>query len=409
MTESSLMAAEEARNPVPLARDVPGIGQPAVSVACAMLIGTNALMILGVQPLLLGALTEEGRLSVAALGRLAMVEVLALALGSAVGSRIMVGNGIRLKTSMACAFLALTDFGTYFANSPMALFALRASAGAVEGLALGATIVILTHTRRPGRVNGLFLGLQTIPQMIAAYFLPVIILPKWGANAGFGLLGAFALASIPGAWWLESPVRSATTSARHPWHRSPAVVIALGAIIVQNAGIGGAWNYIEQVAAEHQFGTHAIGVAMSASLACQVAGALFVAWIGWRAPYRIVLLVAIGLQTIISVALARPPSAALYITEACAFGLLWLALQPFQIRQLITLDTARHAALLVTPLTLAGLSLGPFCVSFAVQPGDVRGAFWVSAALFAVSAVLFELAARCAETIHINDKYRLIK
>ena len=39
-----------------------------LSVAGAMLVGTAALMILGVQPVLLGALTEEHRLSVAALG-----------------------------------------------------------------------------------------------------------------------------------------------------------------------------------------------------------------------------------------------------------------------------------------------------------------------------------------------------
>ncbi len=402
MTESSLMTAEVAPSEAAaapgeaaVAREVPG-GQPAVSVGCAMLIGTNALMILGVQPLLLGALTEEGRLSVAAIGRLAMVEVLALAVGSAVGSRIMIGDGIRNKTSLACAVLALANFGTYLAHSPIALFGLRAAAGCVEGLALGVTIVILTHTRHPGRVNGLFLGLQTIPQMIAAYFLPVMILPHWGANAGFGLLGAFALASIPGAFWLKSPVRNAIASTRDPWHRLPGVAIALGAIIVQNAGIGGAWNYIEVVAAEHRFGSDSIGIAMSASLACQVAGALFVAWIGWRAPHRIVLWIAISLQMIITAALARPTSAALYITEACAFGLLWLALQPFQIRQLITLDPARHAALLVTPLTLAGLSLGPFCVSFAVRPGNVSGAFWVSAILFAISAMLFELATQRA-------------
>lgn len=397
MTESSLRTSEVPRSPVPLAGEVPSFGQPPVTVGCAMVIGTNALMILGVQPLLLGALTEEGRLSVTALGRLAMVEVLALALGSAVGARIMVGSSIRVKTSMACALLALAHFGTYFSDSPIALFGLRAAAGGMEGLALGATIVILTHTRHPGRVSGLFLGLQTIPQMIAAYFLPVIILPKWGANAGFGLLGAFTLASIPAVWWLKSPVRIVSASTRSAWHRSPGVVIALSAIIVQNAAIGGAWNYIELIASEHQFGTHAIGVAMSASLACQVGGALFVAWIGWRAPYRVVLWIAISLQVIIAIVLARPTSAALYIAEACAFGLLWLALQPFQIRQLITLDTARHAALLVTPLTLVGLSLGPFCVSFAVRPGNVGGAFWASAALFALSAVLFELATQRAQ------------
>ncbi len=76
-------------------------------------------------------------------------------------------------------------------------------------------------------------------------------------------------------------------------------------MISQNAGIGGAWNYFEQVGSQHQYGPHVIGFALSASLAAQIAGAFFVAWIGWRAPYRIVLPIGIAAQTFMVLSLAQ--------------------------------------------------------------------------------------------------------
>jgi MFS transporter, DHA1 family, inner membrane transport protein len=169
---------------------------------------------------------------------------------------------------------------------------------------------------------------------------------------------------------------------------------ALCGVVLQSAAIGGAWNYIEQVATDNQLNATTVGTALSLSLAFQVLGALFVAWIGWRAPFRIVLMAAIAVQVVITLLLSRSLNASTYIAEACVFGLLWLALQPFQIRQLIALDPTRSAVLLVTPLTLVGLSVGPFCVSFAVAPQDVSGAYWVAGLLFAASGILFEAANR---------------
>ncbi len=65
---------------------------------------------------------------------------------------------------------------------------------------LGTAIVILTSTPHPDRVNALFLAIQTIPQMVAAYFLPVVIIPRWGSSSGFALLCLIALVSVAGAW-----------------------------------------------------------------------------------------------------------------------------------------------------------------------------------------------------------------
>ena len=351
-------------------------------------------MILGVQPLVLGALTEDHRLSIAGLGGLATLENLALAIFSALGSRIMGGPRIRVKATLVCLALAVANISIYLADSSAQLFALRGIAGALEGLMLGAAIVILTSTPHPDRVNALFLAIQTIPQMVAAYFLPVAIIPRWGSSAGFGLLCLVALLSVAGAWALRSPAVSrrdpGKAAAPHSWR----ALLGLAAVISQNAGIGGAWNYFEQVGAQHQFGPNAIGFALSASLAAQITGAFFVAWIGWRAPYRIVLPVGIALQALMVLGLTQLTSTAMYSLIASGFGLLWLGLQPYQIRQMIDLDPTRRSALLVIPLALTGLSLGPLAVSFAVEGNDVGGCFRVAAAFLAASAVLFTVVGR---------------
>jgi len=352
------------------------------------------LMILGLQPILLGALTEEHRLSIAELGRLATVENLALAASSAIGTALMGGKGLRLKTSAACAALGAVNAAVYVAADGTQLFILRALAGALEGLMLGGAIVILTATARPDRVNGLFLAVQTVPQMIAAYLLPVSVIPRWGANSGFALLGMMALLSIAGAAVLRAP---ADPARRRTATRAPATLptlLALVAVVAQNAGIGGAWNYVEQAGSLGGFDSGTIGLALSASLAAQIAGAFFVAWLAWRAPYRIVLPLGIALQACIVLLLAHAASGALYVAAASGFGLLWLGLQPFQVRQLIGLDHTRRAALLVVPLALTGLSLGPFAVSFAVRADDVGGAFRVACGFLVLSAVLFQVAAR---------------
>lgn len=360
-----------------------------LSVAGAMLVGTAALMILGIQPVLLGALTEEHRLSVVALGRLAMVENLALAASSAVGVRLMVGRGIRVRTAAICLALALTDFAVYLADSTLSLYGLRAVAGLLEGLMLGATVRVLIYAQHPDRVNAVFLAVQTVPQMLAAYLLPVFLVPRWGSNVGFALLGMLGLISVGGARYFLAPVPTLTRPA-------PATPLTAGstlgllAVVVQSAGIGGAWSYFEQVGAEHAFDAHTIGLAVSASLAFQIGGAFFVAWVGWRAPARIVLPIGIVIQAGIVLGVTRTTDPAWYTAAACAFGLLWLGLQPYQVRQLIRLDPSRRIALLILPLTLAGLSLGPLAVSSFVEGEHVSAAVRIAAVLLLVGAALFE-------------------
>ncbi len=360
-----------------------------VAIASSMWVGSAGLMILGIQPVLLGALAQEGRLSEGSLGRLATVEVLALAAGSVVGPRILGAGRMRAKTAAAALALAPANLVIYATPSLAALFVSRAFAGLLEGLVLGAAIVVLTHTRHPDRLNGLFLAVQTIPQAVAAYALPVTLIPAHGAAAGFALLSLLALSAA--AMALGLPDRGAAAEAAAPAEllRSPAVLRALAAVALWSAAIGSAWSYVERVAVQQGYSPQIVGLAMSASLTSQVLGAFAVAWIGWRLPYRIALCVGALLQAllVIALAIARAPGA--YVAAACAFGWLWLALGPFQVRLLIDVEKTRRAAMLLAAVTLSGFSAGPLISSFGVSQSDVSGAFFVSAALLVASAALF--------------------
>src|ERR1700689_5858467 len=87
--------------------------QPKTSptVIAGLFLGTVAFMVTGIQPVLLGALAEEGRLSEAMLGRVAWVEVLALALASAIGPRLLRFGSGRRTIAAACVALELANAG----------------------------------------------------------------------------------------------------------------------------------------------------------------------------------------------------------------------------------------------------------------------------------------------------------
>ena len=368
-----------------------------------MLIGTASLMILGIQPVLLGALTQEGRIGEAALGRLATVEVLALALGSALGVRVLRQGRIAGKVALGCALLALANAAIYVSHTPAMLYLTRGAAGLLEGFVLGAAIVVITHSRAPDRLNGLFLALQTIPQAALAYALPVTILPRFGADAGFAILAALAAVCALSAFALTErhpPVPEAAVGGGHPWR--PPVVGILVAITLQNAAIGGAWDYAERIAAQYRLAPDLVGAALAASLMFQVAGALVVAWCAWRLPFRIVTIAGPLCQALVIFVIATVPS--LYVPATAMFGLFWLALSPFQVRLLIDMEPTRQAVLIATAITLFGLSAGPFLASFGVASGDVRGAFWIACGLMLAAAAVFaasilaSLRARAAAT-----------
>ncbi len=367
-------------------------------IAACFLVGTVALMILGVQPVLLEALTSAHRLSNAEVGPLATVEDLALAFGAAVGPAWMRRGGIRAKAVALSLMLTGAHLGIYLADSTLLLDMFRGVAGLLEGLTLSAALVILIHHSQPDRVNGAFLGLSTLPQALMAFAVPAWITPRLGEGGGFVVLAGLSLISAGTALFLPSRAGGpdAQSTARTRW--TAPILLTLGAVALQNAAIGGAWNYLPLLVDQHHFAPILGGVAVAGGLVFQVAGAGAVAAWGGRFPYRPALIAGALCQTCVIVALALAGAPWLFVVPALLFGLFWLAMSPFQVRLLIALDPSRGAAMLLTAVTLVGLSLGPAVSAIGVHGARVTGALSIAAVMMALACALYVIVAMVSRT-----------
>ncbi len=361
-------------------------------IIAAMVVGVAAMMVLGLQPILLGALTSSGRLSEAGLGQAAMVEIFAFAAGSAIGPYVLSSAGMRMRVLAASLLLAMANMGMYAAHSVFAILMLRGVAGLIEGLLLGATITIITHSRHPARLNGIFAAFATAPQIAGAYLLPTLIIPRLGSNAGFGILTGFAVIAMLAAPFLVDRVDIERSQSRdRPGWNAAVILILLGAF-VQSAGIGAAWNYTERLGSEIGVSPGVIGLAIAGSLLLQLVGALIAAWVSDRSPAWVALIAGTICQTIITIALVSLSSPTAFIVCVWLFGFFWLALQPFLVGELIALEPTRRAAFALAPILLVGLGIGPLLVSFRVHKGDVSGSFWEAGGFFALATLLYCVA-----------------
>lgn len=362
------------------------------TVIAGLFLGTVSFMIMGIQPALLGGLVEEKRLTEAMLGRVAWAEVFALALAAAIGPRLIRVGSVRRTIAAACLSLALCNAVVYISHDENVLIVSRIVAGLMEGLLLATTNIAITRARHPERLNATFLMVSAIPQVVASYLLAATVIPRFGADAGFGILGALAVAGIFVAFMLGKEIQEAP--ARRPGTQvwTPAVLIGLCGVILQNAANGAGWEYQERIGGNLHFSPEVVGSAISADLIFQIVGTFAVAWVAWRLPFKMMLLASTVIQAGILLTMASVHTPFSYIAICAIFGMMWLGMNPYQVSLLIDLDKTRQVALLLASLQLMGFSAGPLICSFFVSPGNVVGAFWCAAVMVLLALALYIVA-----------------
>jgi MFS family permease len=361
-------------------------------VIAGLFLGTVAFMITGIQPALLGGLVEEKRLTEAMLGRVAWAEVFALALAAAIGPRLIRLGSARRTIAAACLSLALCNAVVYISHDANVLIVSRLVAGLMEGLLLATTNIAITRARHPERLSATFLMVSAIPQVVASYVLPVTVIPRFGADSGFALLGALAVVGIFVAFMLGKEIQDAPPRqpATQVW--TPAVLIGLGGVILQNAANGAGWEYQARIGENLHFSGQVVGAAISADLIFQIIGTFAVAAVAWRLPFRVMLLASAVIQAAILMTMGTIHTPFGYIATCAIFGMMWLGMNPYQVSLLVDLDKTRQVALLLASLQLMGFSAGPLICSFFVSPGNVVGAFWCAAVMVLVALALYIVA-----------------
>ena len=365
---------------------------PRHEAAISQGVGVVALLIAGLQPVILGALEREGRLSTAQIGLAATVELMALGVACGLAAAFLKPTNIRLKIALACLAHAGAMLATTLVSGAEVIVA-RGAAGACAGVMLWLAIGVIARSSRPERASGVFVTVQTFAQLVLAAALPALVMGRWGVNGALVSLAVISLLAAIAA--LAGPDRfSALPKPEGEGGKLGAAPLGgLLAVFLYMAFIVALWVYLEPLAAKAGLSPREAGLAVALALGLQVLGGAAATLVGDRAPPARIL-IGVGLvNAVILAVLWSGPGRGLFIACVAVFGFLWLFALPFQTLLLIRIDPTRRAAMQLGAAQLLGSSAGPLAASLVVGDGEVRRALALSAVCLAAALTLISLLA----------------
>ncbi|MBD9395441.1 MFS transporter [Acidovorax sp. ACV01] len=367
----------------------------AAQVVSALAVGTIAVLMVGVQPILLGELVEARQVSLEGVGIVAMAEIIMLGLGVVLGDALLPGARLRSITLVAGVCAAGLDLLTLLATGDGALTGVRAAAGLAEGVLIWGTTGVVVRTANPARVGGIFFVAQTLAQALLGVVLANAIIPHWGWRGGFVALGLLALQPCLLAFVQPARLSPLAPPAVSGFRWSAATLQPLAVVFLQLATLGSFWAYLEPLGKAAGYDARSAQTLVAAVLAMQVVGGSLAALAVRRLPVVSTLVACSVLLAIVTTAAHQLPSGNTRdFALACAlFGFVWLFMLPFHIGLAFRADPSGRLAGLVPAAQLLGSAFGPLTASFIVE-GENASAVPLLSAGFALAAAALVLVGR---------------
>ena len=377
---------------LPLTATAPASTSTRAAQALAIVVGSVALLMLGLQPLLLGALLEAGHVTLEGVGLVAMGEIVALGLGVLIGDLALPVRSLRSITVLAALAAAALNLVTMRVAGDLALGLVRAGAGIAEGLMVWSTTAVIVRAAVPERLAGLFFVVQTLAQSVLGLALAHLVIPSHGWPGGFavlaGLCGAAALLALA----VARPLGPLTPTVSQvgigmTWTR-PRIGTLL-VVFLQLATLGALWAYAEPLGTRAGFSPLAVQTLIAAGLGMQVVGGSVGTWLVRRLPVRFVLLgcaVVLGLSAL-GIAQTEQRGTTGFAALCGLFTFTWLFMLPFQMALAFRVDGSGRVASLVPAAQLFGSAFGPLMASLVVTGDEVAPVPFVAAG-FAALAIL---------------------
>lgn len=369
--------------------DIPATPTPAQPLNIPVLyIGVVALLIAGLQPVILGGLAEEGRLSVAEIGLAATGELLALGVACGLAAAFLKPTNLHLKLIVACLVHAGLNIASLWASDG-ALIGVRTLTGLAAGVMLWSTVGMITRSARPEWQAAVFATVQTIAQLALAWALPLTVIPAFGVD---GALVALAVISVTAAVAVLGAPKSyplLPKAEKGEGAISKFAWTGLAAVFLHMAFIVAIWVYVEPLGKSIGFEPRVAHNAVAATLAMQLLGGLAATFFGEKLKVGPVL-IGVGLVNLALVAaLTQAHDATLFIGLFAVYGFLWVFVMPFHTVLLIKIDPTRRAAMQLGAAQLLGSSAGPLAASLIVGDTNAAGAMTLAAGCLIAALVLF--------------------
>jgi predicted MFS family arabinose efflux permease len=376
--------------------EVAGDPFTARETAAAISVGVLSLVGAGLLGILLSALADEHRLTVAGIGQTAMLEALSMGLSTGLAGILLKPRRLRLIGVAAGAALVLANLATLRASGGSVLL-VRTLAGVPEGVLLWIAIGLISRTATPERWAGaLFTGMG-VTQLLAAATLSAYALPRFGANGGYATLaGASALCLVVALFtpprYGPMPGTAAEASGAPP----PRGWIALAATLAYSASLACVSVYLIPLAHEAGLSTAVGRTAVSVSLACQILGGALATALAGRVRHMTVfwLCAAVFLMSWATYAVHAPGW--WFVAISGLGGLAGMLAGPFLVPMTIEADPSRRAAVQSGAVQVLAGALGPFLASLVVTDRSAHGVLVLGAVLLLAGLTVMAALSRAA-------------
>lgn len=364
------------------------VGNPSkLAQLSALWIGSVGVLALGLQPILLGALLNEARVTYDQLALMATLEILAIGVGSVLAAFVISDRGLRLKTTLVLTSVVALDLWTAIETSAAVLSAVRAITGLLEGGLVAIAVELIARSTRPGLYGGFFVSMQTIAQSLSALAFSQLVMPGAGSKGGFIGLAVITLVTLAAVLGMPKTYGKIPNS-KDDQKTSPLTgkpLLSLLSILFFYMFLGSLWAFLEPIGRQSGIAVATVGLMVSVSLAVQVAGALSatltVPLLDYPIPLAICSIIAIGVALVFSTA----PTLKIFWLCTILIGVVWLYVVPFQIKLTVACDPSRKTALLVPAAQLFGAALGPVGATAFIRYDDFTPVAAFAAACAALS------------------------
>ncbi|MDB5471142.1 MAG: transporter [Caulobacter sp.] len=346
----------------------------------ALALGSLAMIVTGLQPLLLSELADAGRLSHALVHPTAIVELLAMALSVAVCALFLKPERLNRWAAGGAVVCILAGLGALVARDSQFLL-VRGLSGLAGGVLIWITVGMIARRQRPEPWAAAFFLIQSAGQVFAA-----------GLASALGPTGGVALAAgLSGLCLLAAPLLGpamedlARAGGRGPDRRG---LLGLTALFLYFAANSALWFKMRDLAAGQ--GLEAVsGLVVLTTLGAQMLGAMAAVSLAGRLSLRQLFALVVICLLLACATLAFRPPAPVFVA---AFGLLAFAallLGASLFGFLHGADPSRRAGAVSPAAQFLAAALGPLA---GVAVADLAGL----AAVLALSPVLALAALGCA-------------
>ena len=352
-------------------------------------------IMVNLQPLLLGNLLAEGRLTTAQLGQAAMLELLGTAISIGAAGAWMPLTSLRPQFVLIGMAATIANLLTMISSGGWVLAA-RGVAGLLEGVMLWLSLALFTRVAVPARTNGIYLFALAITSFCLASLLSLWLIPVFGTIGGFACIALVSLAAtilalrLPKAFFplSDSNTTAVNMPSRHGNLPSIRGCVSLIALFGYIAAVLSVWAYISPLGTQSGLSPSIVDAAVSLAIAAEIAGALTASLVSRRLHHRLLLVGGMIGAILLCGLMWRGLTSIGFIAWTMTFGFLWYLMMPFQMPFVIAADPSRRAAMLSGMAQMFGCAAGPLLASLVVSQTDARPVLLIGSSLFALSTIL---------------------